>query len=204
MKKRVKIILTALCLIASTTLTSKAQSLFDLVSSSTVQDVVSSVISDIIPVTSSQISGTWSYSGSACSFESDNLLSQAGGAVAASTINTKLTAIYSKLGLSSSKLNYTFSTDGNFSNSILGQSLSGTYTLDDDAITLSYKAVSTIDMFSISGKVAVSGSSLYLYFEASKLLELLSKVTSSVASLNTITSLADSYDGLLLGFELTK
>lgn len=204
MKKVVKIFLVSVLFLTATTQTSKAQSFLDLLNSSTVQEVVSSVVSDVVPLSASQIAGTWSYSNSACSFESDDFLSQAGGALISSQVNAKLSSIYSSLGLSSDKLSYTFTTSSTFTNSILGQALSGTYTLDSDVITFNYQAVSTIQMFSIDGQISVLGSSLYLYFDASKLMQLISNVAGNVDELSTITSLLESYEGLLLGFELVK
>ena len=71
---------------------SQAQSLKDLFNKENVEKVVSAVTGK----NTVDMTGTWSYTGSAIEFESDNLLMKAGGAVAATTAEAKLNEQLSK------------------------------------------------------------------------------------------------------------
>jgi enoyl-[acyl-carrier-protein] reductase (NADH) len=61
---------------------------------------------------------------------------------------------------------------------------------------------------SLTAYVATTGSTMTLTFDASKLMTALQTISSAASSLNStaslISTLAGSYDGMLLGFELTK
>ena len=65
---------------------SQAQSLKDLFNKENVEKVVSAVTGK----NTVDMTGTWSYTGSAIEFESDNLLMKAGGAVATTTAEAKI------------------------------------------------------------------------------------------------------------------
>ena len=65
---------------------SNAQSLKDLLTKDNIEKVVGAVTGKS---TTTDITGTWQYSGSAISFESDNLLQKAGGAAAAGVAEEK-------------------------------------------------------------------------------------------------------------------
>ncbi len=208
MKKRFfKVIVGLLALGAISLGNASAQSLSNLFNSSTVQDVVDQVTDNFTTLSKTDMAGEWKYNGFASSFESDNLLNQAGGAVVSSQIDAKMDAMGAKIGMNSSTLSFTFTSGDDFSATILSKSLSGTYTLDGSTkeVVLSIKA-STINLTSLNAQVSKSGDTLYLYFQADKLLELLTSVagSSSVSSLSTISTLMSSYDGLLLGFELVQ
>lgn len=72
---------------------------------------------------------TWKYSKPGCAFTSENLLAKAGGEIAASKVEEKLSTYYNKFGFSSSNTQFTFTTDGNFSAQIDGKPWQGSYTL---------------------------------------------------------------------------
>lgn len=155
-------------------------------------------------VSESSISGTWTYSGPAVEFESENFLTQAGGEVAAQTVESKITELFEKIGFKSGSTSYSFSTDGTYTQTICGKTLSGTYTLSDSRITMK-----TGVGLSFSADVEISGSTLKLLFNADKLLELIKTTSGTLSSsgntsLSTLASLIENYDGLSLGFELSK
>ena len=64
---------------------------------------------------------TWKYSKPGCAFTSENLLAKAGGEIAASKVEEKLSTYYNKFGFSSSNTQFAFTTDGNFSAQIDGK-----------------------------------------------------------------------------------
>ncbi len=165
---------------------------------SVISGVVKSVVGDKL-TTESSIIGTWAYSAPDCQFESESVLAKAGGEVAAVEVEEQLKAVYEKIGMSNCQ--FTFNEDESYSGT-LG---SGTYTFDSDAKTITMKTKLGIKTVAY---VAVTGSTMSLTFDADKLLSLLKVVvgvaSSTSSTLSAITSLADAYDGLRVGFELTK
>ena len=161
------------------------------------------------------IEGTWTYSQPEVQFKSDNLLAQAGGAAATTKVENTLKKLYDKIGINRS-LSYTFSSDSTFTQTIkIGSSvktLKGTYTLDKEnkIITLQYAALGKIGLGKINAIYANTGTSLALLFDASQMLSFTKKVlaavssVSGVASISTITALIQNYDGMLLGYKMTK
>lgn len=189
-----------------TTQMSQAQLLKNLFNSDTVEKIVTDAVVGTSTLSAASLQGSWSYVGSACKFESDNLLQQAGGAVAATKVNEELDKVYSKLGFDKTGLTFTFNSDGTFSTQMFGKSVSGTYTVDaaNSTIALSYKAASLVNLGTLTAEVEKLSTTLSLYFHADKLLSLTSKLAklSQQSTIQTIGTLAESYDGLLLGYKL--
>lgn len=170
------------------------------------KSVLSGVVKNVVgdkTTTASSIIGTWTYAGPECQFESDNLLAKAGGEVAAKEVEEKIQKVYEKVGMDGCQ--YTFSEDGSYSCTVKGKTSSGTYTFDSDAKTVTMKSKLGIKTVAY---VTVTGDDMSLVFKADKLMSVLKTITSAAASVNstasTISSIADSYDGLRLGFELKK
>ena len=153
--------------------------------------------------TSSSIIGTWKYVGPQCQFESENLLAKAGGEVAAKEVEEKMQTVYDRIGMSGCE--YTFNEDGTYSYTLKKRTMSGTYTFDDKEKTITMKGklgVKTV------AHVTVTGNDMSLVFNADKLMSVLTTITGTVSKVNstaaTINSVAGSYDGLMLGFDLKK
>lgn len=188
----------------------KAQSFLDKITSSSVVSTVSSVVSTVTGVTStvSDITGTWNYSNVAVTLESDNVLESAAGTLATSQVESKLADVFSKVGITANMFSFTFNSDGTFACTYKTKSFEGTYSLDsaNSTVTLSYSALNTVNLGSMSANVALSGSTLSLLFEADKLLTFVSKIASisNNSTLSTVSSLISGYDGAMLGFDLTK
>lgn len=171
------------------------------VKNTNVGDVVSSVLGTD-KVTESSIVGTWKYEGPGVAFTSENLLSQAGGEVAASSIESKLKSSYDMAGLKSSNTYFTFNEDKTFSAAVRGVKFSGTYTVDSDDSKVAMKST----LLTLNSYVKQESDGLSLMFEADKLLDLLQKVAkvSGNSTLSAISSLSENYDGVRLGFDLQK
>lgn len=179
---------------------SKAQSLKDLFTKDNISKVVSAVTGKHAAI---DMTGTWTYTGSAIEFESDNLLQKAGGAAAASVAETKLNEQLSKIGVKEGKMNFTFNPDSTFTSTFGKKTMKGTYSYDPstDQVDLKY-----LRLLNLHAKVNCTDNSMELLFNSDKLLKLLVFLgsKSSSTTLKTIGSLADSYDGMMLGFELKK
>lgn len=153
--------------------------------------------------TSSSIIGTWKYVGPQCQFESENLLAKAGGEVAAKEVEEKMQTVYDRIGMSGCE--YTFNEDGTYSYTLKKRTMSDTYTFDDKEKTITMKGklgVKTV------AHVTVTGNDMSLVFNADKLMSVLKTIIGTVSKVNstaaTINSVAGSYDGLMLGFDLKK
>ncbi len=181
----------------------------NLLNSSSVKEAVSAVTSGK-PVTTESLNGTWKYVKPACEFKSEDLLKKAGGAIAANEIEEKLAETYTKAGIQEMK--YTFNAaDSTFTtlmktNSTKG--IGGTFTLnaEDKTITFTYQAIKLITLSSVDAKISMSGDNLVLLFNADKILNLMKIIAlnSKNTTLKALGQLADQYDGMLLGFELSK
>lgn len=179
-------------------------------SKSTVTSILENVIGGAVSKLDLPIEGTWKYSEPEVQFKSDNLLSQAGGAAATAKIEDKLLNLYGKIGMNES-LTYTFNADSTFTHTVkIGKSvktLKGTYTLDKENKTITFKYSA---MGKISAIYANTGTSLALMFDATQLMNFFKKVASLANSLTGKTSMAavssvlDSYEGAMLGYKLIK
>ena len=178
----------------------QAQSLKDLFNKDNISKVVSAVTGKHADI---DMTGTWTYVGSAIEFESDNLLQKAGGAAAASVAESKLNEQLSKIGVKEGKMNFTFNADSTFTSTFGKKTMKGTYSYDasTDQIELKY-----LRLLNLHAKVNCTDNTMELLFNSDKLLKLLVFLgsKSSSTTLKTISSLAESYDGMMLGFELKK
>ncbi len=147
---------------------------------------------------------TWKYSKPGCAFTSENLLAKAGGEIAASKIEEDLSKYYSKFGFSKSNTYFTFKTDGTFAAKIDGKSWNGTYTFDEKTHAIQLKGL----LLSASGFATRTTNGISLLFEQKKLLTLiktLSKLNlTGSTTMSAVSSIVDNYDGVRIGFEMTK
>ena len=143
---------------------SQAQSLKDLLNKDNISKVVNAITGTPETI---DMTGTWTYSGSAVEFESDNLLMKAGGAAAATMAENKLNEQLSKVGIKEGQMSFTFNADSTFTS---------------------------------------TSNSMDLLFNSDKLLKLMTFLGSKTNStaLKTVSSLAENYDGMMLGFGLKK
>lgn len=171
-------------------------------------------LSELMPVKKTSTSATfsqadlcahiWKYSKPGCAFTSENLLAKAGGEIAASKIEEDLSKYYSKFGFSKSNTYFTFKTDGTFAAKIDGKSWNGTYTFDEKTHAIQLKGL----LLSASGFATRTANGISLLFEQKKLLTLvktLSKLNlTGSTTMSAVSSIVDNYDGVRIGFEMTK
>ena len=145
---------------------------------------------------------TWKYSKPGCAFTSENLLAKAGGEIAANKVEEKLSTYYKKFGFNSSNTQFTFTTDGNFSAQIDGKPWQGAYTFDEKTHAIHLKGL----LLSASGYATKTTNGISLLFDQKKLLNLIKMLSTFKGSstLSAVGSIANSYDGMRVGFEMTK
>lgn len=175
-------------------------------SSSTGSSIINGILNNVIgSATFSQAdlcAHTWKYSKPGCAFTSENLLAKAGGEIAASKVENKLEGYYKKFGFSSSNTYFTFNTDGTFSAKIDGKAWNGTYTFDEKTHAIQLKGL----LLSASGYATKTTNGISLLFDQKKLLNLIKALSAFKGSstLSAVGSIANNYDGMQVGFEMTK
>lgn len=199
MKKNISLIV-LIALFSSLASNSYAQSLKDLFNKDNISKVVNALTGNTEAI---DMTGTWTYASSAVEFESENLLMKAGGAAAATMAENKLNEQLSKVGISDGKMTFTFNADSTFVSTVGKKKLSGTYSYDPSTQQVDLKY---LRLLNLHAKVNCTSSSMELLFNSDKLLKLMSFIgsKSNNTALKTVSSLADNYDGMMLGFELRK
>lgn len=146
---------------------------------------------------------TWKYKSPGCAFTSKNLLAKAGGEIAAKKVEEKLSTYYQKAGFSSSNTYFKFNEDGTFNAKIDGKSWSGTYTFDEKTHAIDLKGRL---LLSLNGFATKNTSGISILFESKKLLTIIQTLTalSGNTTLGTIGEISKNYDGIRVGFDLSK
>lgn len=174
-------------------------------SSSNAGSIINGILNNVIgsgTFKQADLCHTWKYSKPGCAFTSENLLAKAGGEIAASKVENKLEGYYKKFGFSSSNTYFTFNTDGTFSAKIDGKAWNGTYTFDEKTHAIQLKGF----LLSASGYATKTTNGISLLFDQKKLLNLIKALSAFKGSstLSAVGSIANNYDGMQVGFEMTK
>lgn len=153
--------------------------------------------------TAASLKGTWTYTGPACEFESDNLLSKAGGSAVSTKIENKITPVLNKYGVQG--IVYTFDGNSNYTTTIKKRTIKGTYTFDSKKKTITFKPHYGKEY---TANVSILSNQMTLVFNADKLMHVLQTISNTAAKQNstaaTINTLMKSYNGMRLGFRLKK
>ena len=153
--------------------------------------------------------GTWKYTAPDCKFESDNLLSKAGGEVAAKKVEEQMSNYLSKLGFNENTV-YVFKADSTYTSTVAGRTVNGTYSYNKDTKEVTLKTKIGLKMTVQISTSVLNGGKMSLLFKADKLMSLAQAVTGAVAgkssnaTVSTLNTVLSQYDGLLLGFEMQK
>ena len=201
MKKSLSVFAVGACLVLASCMGTTGGLFSGIDTASTVGNIITSVLG-INKVSETNLVGTWKYSGPGCGFTSENLLAKAGGEVAASKIKSELLPRFQAVGISSANTYFTFKEDKTFSGKIDGQNLSGTYTYDPTTGQINLKTL----LLSLNGYINTTTKGISLLFESKKLLTILQTIgmASGNSTLSTVGEISKNYDGIRLGFEMTR
>ncbi len=190
-----------LAMALSFSLQSRAQSLKDLFNFN--KENIEKAVNVVTGKNTASMVGAWTFTGAALEFESDNLLQKAGGSVAATAVEKKLDGFLEKAGITAGEMSFSFAADSTFQTTIRGKELKGTYSYDAPSRKVQLKFSKLLN---IKTTVNCTSEQMELLFPSDKILDLITFLTSksSNATLKSISSLADSYDGMMLGFTLKK
>ena len=200
------------CIIASSTFVSA--SAFDIkdllnqagqaLENGSVTDIIEGVLSTS-DLEVKDLAGVWTSTGSAVAFQSEDLLSQAGGVAMASTLESKINPYFTKYGIVGSVI--TIQTDGSFSMSLKKTTLKGKIVKgENNKFILSFEAFGKNNLGNVNLYIQKTSTSMDLMFDASKLKTILSSIASlSKKGLgNSLNTFLNSYNGICIGFKMSK
>jgi hypothetical protein len=171
-------------------------------SGSSILSGLSTIFNSALGATKDRIVGTWTYTEPAVVFSSSNVLKNIGGKVASSAIEKQLEQQFEKAGIKKGAMKMTFDKDGNFTQTIGSKTMSGTYTVKDSKVTLSYAG----GIKQLVGTTQLDGNDLLIVMDASKLLKyanVIGSLTGNTA-MKSLGSLLGSYEGMEVGMKLNK
>lgn len=175
-------------------------------SQSLLESLITGVVGNVVPINETSLAGTWKYSSPEVRFESESALAQAGGAVAANTIESKLAEVYSKVGIKSGACSFTFNADKTCSITLGSQTINGTYTINSSTHELNI--TSNTGLIKLSGTAYLSVNTLTLLFDADKLMKIMQTVATvtggASSTISTLSTMLNNYDGALIGMNLKK
>lgn len=149
------------------------------------------------------IVGTWKYTSPSVSFKSENALQNIGGAAAATAVEDKLAPYYKRLGFTNTTL--TVDEEHNFVMKLGLLQLQGTIEKDEENhLVFNFSAFRSLKLGSVQANATKSGNKLNLTFEATKLIQILNKLSGVLNStaLKTLTAMLNSYDDIYIGFKM--
>lgn len=168
------------------------------------ENLLGNVLGSSKKLSKESILGTWNFQGSACVFETENLLMKAGGELAAAKLEEKVNAAMQRVGIKPGSCSYTFNEDGTFNSVMLGRTLKGTYKLDAEnkKITMFYLG----GIMQSTAQVVLVNNKLSLLYDSDKLLKVVNTVSalSGSTAVKALAQILNAYDGMLIGMELSK
>lgn len=155
-------------------------------------------------LTAKDFVGTWSYVSPAVCFQSENFLQKAGGSAAAATIESKIAPYFTRFGLN--KVVLTVDEEQNFTMQSGKIKTTGTISIEGTDVYFNFSALGKISLGKVKTYVTKSGNNLSIMFDISKLMNVVKAIGSATKSstINTVSSLLDSYDGICAGFKLQR
>lgn len=183
-----------------------------------VTNILGTILGNSLTLSNEAIEGTWSYEGVACVLESEDALSNIGGAVVTESLEAKLNEKLEKVGISKGNCSFTFVNDGTCIINVKGHDLKGKYELDAAEKVIVFTFV--YDTLPLKTYVSYEVKNLNVVFKADRLLAFIKNVASYFS--NTATgdqkgqlqsimqtigaagTLLQNYDGLMLGAKLTR
>lgn len=166
---------------------------------------VSDKVSD--KVETLDIEGTWTYVKPDCKFQSENLLSKAGGEVASAQIENKMTELLNKIGVDQHAV-FTFKSDSTYTLNNGKRETMGTYSINKETKEITLTSRMKMHFTAKIQKNVLAPHKMSFLFKADKLMSFVQNVSGALArkssnkAISSANALLNQYDGLMLGFEL--
>jgi hypothetical protein len=184
----------------------------------TVVNVLGSLLGNSLTLSAEAIEGTWSYECVACIPESENALSDIGGTVVTSQLESKMDGMLAKVGVKPGNCSFVFNKDGACAILVGNYTIDGTYELIPEEKVMNFSFM--YGKLNLKANVAYEIQNLNIVFKADKLLNFIKSVTSTLSSnatgeqvqqlssisqtAATLGTLLNAYDGMMLGAKMTK
>ena len=183
-------------------------------------NVLGTLLGNAVPLTSDLIEGTWNYEGVACVLESESALTEMGGTVVTSKLESRLDGYLAKVGVEKGSCSFTFSANDSCVFAIKGREIHGVYKIDAEEKKIDFSFVH--GNLNFKTYVAYNVTDMNIVFDADRLLALIKNVTTAVtektsgitssstramaanSALSTVETLLNSSDGMMLGMKLKK
>lgn len=154
-----------------------------------------------------QIVGTWTYSYPAVGFKSQNMLLQAGGAAAATSIEKKIAPYYKKVGMNNLVL--TINRDSTFNFQVKRIALGGVMIKNPETgqLIFQFRALNTIDVGYTEAFInCPSRNQMNLTFDISGLVAVINTLSNYTknSTISTMAAVLNQYDGVTGGFRFTR
>lgn len=183
-----------------------------------VVNVLGSLLGNSLTLSPEAIEGTWNYEGVACILESENALSEIGGTVVTSQLESKMDGMLSKVGVKPGNCSFVFNKDGACTILVGNYTIDGTYTLVPEEKVMNFSFM--YGKLNLKANVAYEIQNLNIVFKADKLLNFIKSVTSALSNnatgeqlqqlssisqtASTLGTLLSAYDGMMLGAKMTR
>ena len=193
-------------------------------------NVLGSLLGQSMTLTEEVLEGTWEYRGVACVLESESMLSEIGGSLVTSQVEERLDGLFARVGVAPGTCTFTFVGKDSCVFNVAGRNVAGGYTLNAEEKVIEFRFL--YDRVSFRTFVSYNVTDMNIVFDADRLLSLVKSVTGGISSgasslgsmasgseataglgtsasaisstLNTVGSLLDNYNGMMLGMKLKK
>lgn len=180
-------------------------------SAQTFKDILKGTVTEILDnvtdgkATEVMLTGTWNYSSPAVRLSNDDdTISNIASSAITSGLESKLVKAYSFVGIKEGVSSFTFKSDDTFTAVIGKRTLSGTYSYDSATHKLTMEFSSLLKLGKLNGYAYISGDTLELVFDCSRMMDLLVSLGSKTSLLKGVTAIVDKYDSMMIGLGYTK
>lgn len=153
------------------------------------------------------IIGSWSYLNPAVALDGESTVSALAGTAVSSTIETKINETLTKFGFTAGSVSFVFKEDLTFTCTFRGVPLSGRWKTLNDGASVQLQFGQTMKYLSMTGSLSSTVNGCEMLFDATKFLSFLKTALAYAgqsSSVSTLSSLANGYKGMKIGFELKK
>lgn len=204
--KKITVIIASMVLCATA---ANAQSgLFDLLKGSATQSVAEALLGAVTGQQNIDLTGTWIYQGVAADVVSENLFGSLASKAAMGTVESKCDEALAKVGIKPGVATLTFDKDYKFYFKVGKLSIPGTWTQEDDKVTIKFGKALTF--MQLDGIVKSSTGGCEVLFEADKFLKFAEKAIAIIGNISgnslvsSLGSVVSNAKGLDAGFKLSK
>lgn len=181
-------------------------------------NILGDILGSSLTLSYEALEGTWSYEGVACVLESENALSNIGGSVVTSTLESKIDEKLAAIGVSKGNCSFAFSKDGACVINVGGRDINGKYELNTEEKMIVFTFM--YDQLPIKTYVSYEIQTLNIVFKADRLLSFIKNVASKLSqgsnggkngqlqaamqAVGAMGTLLQNYDGMMLGAKFSK